>query len=110
MMKQDIAVIQKQQTTKTRASKSIDGDILKSIDSRVASLEERLQSFENGLDERSIGHLEERMHVVSGTMAVLKIHWTREEEAIKSFIGTWFQKDKEAINTCLPASSLSPPY
>ena len=49
-MKQDIATIQQQQTTRARASKSIDGDSHKSIDSRLALFEERLQSFEDILD------------------------------------------------------------
>ncbi|KAL0669584.1 hypothetical protein Bca4012_032288 [Brassica carinata] len=109
-MKQDIATIQQQQTTRARASKSIDGDSHKSIDSRLALFEERLQSFEDILDNGSIGHLERRMHTVEGTIAVLKNHWTRAEEDIRRFIGTWFQKDKEAVDTCFPTSSLSPPY
>ncbi|KAF2565842.1 hypothetical protein F2Q68_00026800 [Brassica cretica] len=86
-MKQDIATIQQQQMTRARASKSIDGDSHKSIDSRLALFEERLQSFEDILDKGSIGHLERRMHTVEGTVAVLKNHWTRAEEAIRSFIG-----------------------
>ena len=58
----------------------------------------------------SIGHLERRMHTVEGTLEVLKNHWTRAEVAIRSFIGTWFQKDKYAVDTCFPESTLSPPY
>ncbi|KAG5400226.1 hypothetical protein IGI04_014833 [Brassica rapa subsp. trilocularis] len=50
-MKQDIAPIQQQQTTRTRASKLIDGDTQKSIDSRLALFEERLQSFVDSLDK-----------------------------------------------------------
>ncbi|KAF2602959.1 hypothetical protein F2Q70_00027246 [Brassica cretica] len=103
-MKQDRTMILQQQTTRAQDSKSIDGDSYKSIDSRLALFEERLQSFEDILDKGSIGHLERRMHTVEGTVAVLKNHWTRAEEAIRSFIGTWFQKDKEAVDTCFPTS------
>ena len=48
-MKQDIAPIQQQQTTRARASKLIDGDTQKSINSHLALFEERLQSFVDSL-------------------------------------------------------------
>lgn len=37
-------------------------------------------------------------------------HIARGEEAIKSFVGTWFEMSKEDVDTCFPISTQLPPY
>jgi len=49
-MKQDIAMIQEQHVIGAGTSKSIDVDTKPSIDARLASYEDRLQSFDYKLD------------------------------------------------------------
>ena len=34
----------------------------------------------------------------------------RGEEAIKIFVGTWFEMSKEDVETCVPTSTHLPPY
>ncbi|CDY12338.1 BnaA06g20060D [Brassica napus] len=33
----------------------------------------------------------------------MKNKWTRGDEAIRSFVGTWFQIIKEDVDICFPA-------
>ena len=42
----------------------------------------------------SINNLQNRMHVKEVDKEILKNQWTRGDEAIRSFIGTWFQMSK----------------
>ena len=50
------------------------------------------------------------MHVNEVDKEILKYQWTRGDEAIRGFIGTWFQMSKEDVDTCFPTSSHPPPY
>ncbi|WZY88276.1 hypothetical protein YC2023_045011 [Brassica napus] len=50
------------------------------------------------------------MHVIGVDKEILKNQLIRGDEAIRSFIGTWFQMSKENVNTCFPTSRHPPPY
>ena len=47
-----------------------------------------------GMHQRSINNLQNRVHVNQVDKEILKNQWTRGDEAIRSFIGTWFQMSK----------------
>ncbi|KAF3493005.1 hypothetical protein DY000_02053112 [Brassica cretica] len=61
-------------------------------------------------DLECTNNLQKRMHVIGVDKEILKNHWIRGDEAIRSFVGTWFQMSKEDVNTCFPTSSHSPLY
>ncbi|WZZ50809.1 hypothetical protein YC2023_050916 [Brassica napus] len=49
--------------------------------------------------------LEERLKRMENTTATMKEKWRRGDEAMRDFTGTWFNKRKEEMHTCLPTSS-----
>uniref|UniRef100_M4F1K6 Uncharacterized protein n=1 Tax=Brassica campestris TaxID=3711 RepID=M4F1K6_BRACM len=49
------------------------------------------------MQQGCIGHLQERMQVNEVAREVMKNKWTRGNEAIRSFVGTWFQMIKEDV-------------
>ncbi|KAF3487803.1 hypothetical protein F2Q69_00054955 [Brassica cretica] len=57
-----------------------------------------------GLQQRNIGNLQHRMNASEVARERLKNQWTRGDEAIKSFIGTWFQISKDEVDTCIQPS------
>ncbi|KAL0645494.1 hypothetical protein Bca4012_043785 [Brassica carinata] len=63
-----------------------------------------------GMQQRNIGNLQHRMNASEVARERLKNKWTRGDEAIRSFIGTWFQMSEEDIDNCFPTSSHPPPY
>ena len=79
-------------------------------------LSQRLEDVEETIHARlimpqgCIGNLQNRMHVNEVDKEILKNKWTRGDEAIRSFIGTWFQMSKEDVHTCFPTSSHPLPY
>ncbi|KAF3561569.1 hypothetical protein DY000_02016097 [Brassica cretica] len=54
--------------------------------------------------------LEERLQRLENTTATMKEKWRRGDEAMRDFTGTWFNKRKEEMDTCLPTSSSSQHY
>ncbi|KAG2276142.1 hypothetical protein Bca52824_058697 [Brassica carinata] len=50
------------------------------------------------MHQRSMNNLQNRMHVNEVDKEILKSQWTRGDEAIRSFIGTWFQMSEEDVN------------
>ncbi|KAF2539261.1 hypothetical protein F2Q68_00020639 [Brassica cretica] len=62
---------------------------------------QRLEDVEETIHARPrmqtgcIGNLQNRIHVNEVDKEILKNQWTRGDEAIRSFIGTWFQMSKE---------------
>ncbi|KAF2561256.1 hypothetical protein F2Q70_00017254 [Brassica cretica] len=77
---------------------------------------QRLEDVEETIHARPrmqtgcIGNLQNRIHVNEVDKEILKNQWTRGDEAIRSFIGTWFQMSKEDVDTCFPTSSHPIPY
>ena len=57
-----------------------------------------------GMQHRSIGNLQHRVHAGEVARERLKNQWTRGDEAIKSFIGTWFQISKDEVDTSIQPS------
>ena len=53
----------------------------------------------------NIESLEERLQRMENKTATMKEKWRRGDESIRDFTGTWFNKRKEEMNTCFPASS-----
>ncbi|KAF3588230.1 hypothetical protein F2Q69_00029938 [Brassica cretica] len=51
------------------------------------------------MQQGCIGNLQNRMHVIGVDKEILKNQWTRGDEAIRSFIGTWFQMSKDDVDT-----------
>ena len=56
------------------------------------------------MQQRSIGNLQHRMNASEVARERLKNQWTRRYEAIRSFIGTWFQMSKDEVDTCIQPS------
>jgi len=54
--------------------------------------------------------LQDRLQKIENTTATMKYKWRRGDEAIRDFTGTWFNKSREEIETCLPASTCFPHY
>ncbi|KAF3603136.1 hypothetical protein F2Q69_00036114 [Brassica cretica] len=54
--------------------------------------------------------LGERLQRIENTTATIKDKWRREDEAIRDFTGTWFNKRKEEMDTCFPTSPSSQNY
>lgn len=52
----------------------------------------------------SIECLEERLQNLANTTATMKDKWQRGDEAMRSLIGTWFNKSIEELDTFFPAS------
>ncbi|KAF2570599.1 hypothetical protein F2Q70_00003623 [Brassica cretica] len=57
---------------------------------RYEDLDETTQA-RLGMHQRSINNLHNRMHVIGVDKEIFKNQWTRGDEAIRSFNGTWFQ-------------------
>ncbi|KAL0706710.1 hypothetical protein Bca4012_073136 [Brassica carinata] len=53
----------------------------------------------------NIDSLEERLQRMENTTATMKEKWRRGDEAMRDLTGTWFNKRKEEMDTCFPASS-----
>ncbi|KAF3585365.1 hypothetical protein F2Q69_00030586 [Brassica cretica] len=49
--------------------------------------------------------LEDRLQEIENTTATMKDKWRKGDEAMRNFTGTWFNKRKEEMDTCLPSSS-----
>ena len=49
--------------------------------------------------------LKDRLQKIEKTTATMKDKWHRGDEAMRDFTGTWFNKRKEKMDTCFPASS-----
>ena len=49
--------------------------------------------------------LGERLQRIENTTATMKEKWRRGDEAMRDFTGTWFNKRREEMDTCFPASS-----
>ncbi|KAF2571204.1 hypothetical protein F2Q70_00003966 [Brassica cretica] len=112
---QEMDTIQRQLNFKAEQSPSIDRRTLLSIDSDRTSLCGKQDISESTyvrlrMHQCSINNLQNRMHVKEVDKEILKNQWTRGDEAIRSFIGTWFQISKEDVDTCFPTSSHPPPY
>ena len=57
--------------------------------------------------------MEELQHKLEYTKWIIQRqqdYITRGEEAIKSFVGTWFKMSREDVDICFPTSSHLPPY
>ena len=54
--------------------------------------------------------LGDRLQKIENTTATMKDKWYRGYEAIKDFTGTWFNKSREKMKTCFPASTCFPHY
>ncbi|KAF2559271.1 hypothetical protein F2Q68_00016102 [Brassica cretica] len=123
-LKEEIDMIRRQNAILSEAS--IDGLTRALIDGRYTHLQGKLvimKLLEDKLDEINfsqdlmredaeetiyaklrmqqgcIGNLQNRMHVIGVDKEVLKNQWTRGDEAIRSFIGTWFQMSKDDVDT-----------
>ena len=48
--------------------------------------------------------LEDRLQRMENTTATMKEKWSRGDEAMRDFTGTWFHKRREEIDTCFPTS------
>ena len=59
--------------------------------------------------QRSIANLQRRMHSMEVAREVTKNEKAKSDEAMRSFIGTWFQMSREDVDTCFP-SVYPPPY
>ena len=49
--------------------------------------------------------LGDRLQKIENTTATMKKKWHRRDEAMRDFTGTWFNKRREEMDTCFPASS-----
>ena len=54
--------------------------------------------------------LGDRLQKIENTIASMKDKWRRGDEAMRDFTGTWFNKRREEMETCFPASSSFPHY
>ncbi|KAF2533804.1 hypothetical protein F2Q70_00030627 [Brassica cretica] len=54
--------------------------------------------------------LGDRLQKIEDATATMKDKWRRGDEAMRDFTGTWFNKRREEMETCLPASSSFPHY
>ena len=54
--------------------------------------------------------LGDRLKKIENTTATMKDKWRRGDEAMRDFTGTWFNKSREEIETCFPASTCFPHY
>ena len=57
-----------------------------------------------GMQQRNIRNLQHRMHASEVARERLKNQWSRGDESIRSFIGTWFQMSKDEVDTCIQPS------
>ena len=57
-----------------------------------------------GMQQRNIRNLQHMMHASEVAQERLQNQWTRGDEAIRSFIGTWFQMSKDEVHTCIQPS------
>ncbi|KAG2257878.1 hypothetical protein Bca52824_077172 [Brassica carinata] len=56
------------------------------------------------MQQHNIGNLQHRMHAGEVARERLKNQWTRGDEAIRSFIVTWFQMSEDEVDTCIQPS------
>ena len=63
-----------------------------------------------GMQQRNIGNLQPKMNACEDAREILKNQWTRGDEAIRSFIGTWFQMNKDEVDACIQPSGHFDPY
>ena len=54
--------------------------------------------------------LGDRLQKMENTTASMNDKWSRGDEAMRDFTGTWFNKHREELETCFPASSSFPHY
>ncbi|KAF2545349.1 hypothetical protein F2Q70_00020334 [Brassica cretica] len=54
--------------------------------------------------------LGDRSQKMENTTATMKERWRIGDETMRDFTGTWFNKRREEMNTCFPASSSFPHY
>ncbi|KAF3558399.1 hypothetical protein F2Q69_00012942 [Brassica cretica] len=54
--------------------------------------------------------LQKKLQRMENTTATMKEKWRRGDEAMRDFIGTWFNKRKEEMDTCFPTSPSSEHY
>ena len=54
--------------------------------------------------------LGERLQKIENTTSTMKDKWRRGDEAMRDFIGTWFNKREEEMDTCFPTSPTSQHY
>ena len=47
----------------------------------------------------------DRLQKMENTIATMMERWCRGDEAMRDFTGTWFNKRREEMDTCFPASS-----
>ena len=57
-----------------------------------------------GMQQSNIENLQHMMNASEVARERLKNQWTRRYEAIRSFIGTWFQMSKDEVDTCIQPS------
>src|SRR5690606_27525466 len=55
----------------------------------------RTMAARSRMQQRNIQNLQERMYSMKVVKEILKNEKTRKDDAVRSFIGTWFQKRKE---------------
>ena len=49
--------------------------------------------------------LGDRLQKIEDATTIMKDKWRRGDEAMRDFTGTWFNKRREEMDTCFPASS-----
>uniref|UniRef100_M4FGS9 Uncharacterized protein n=1 Tax=Brassica campestris TaxID=3711 RepID=M4FGS9_BRACM len=114
-MKQDITMLQNRHVVGAGRSTSIAAHAHTSIDDLHQNLlkEDVYQELKDmsettyvrlGMQQRSIENLQHRMHASEVVRERLKNQWTRGDEAIRSFIGTWFQMSRDEVDTCIQPS------
>ena len=63
-----------------------------------------------GMHQHSNNNLQNGLHVSEVDKEILKNQWIIGDEAIRIFIGTWFQMSKDDVDTYFPTSIHPPPY
>ena len=54
--------------------------------------------------------LDDKLQKIENATASMMDKWRRRDEAMRDFTGTWFNKRREEMETCFPASSSFPHY
>ena len=54
--------------------------------------------------------LGDRLQKIENVTATMNDKWRRGDKAMRDFIGTWFNKSREEMETCFPASTSFPHY
>ena len=55
-------------------------------------------------------YLGDRLQKIENTTATMKNKWRIGDDAMRDFTGTWFNKRREEMETCFPASPSFPHY